>query len=422
MSDDALTPIPVSLLSPVFGQFSADLKDSHHHNNHNISSSSLLSLSSQDFVFVLEVTETLSRAFLDENGRLHAFRRLFEDYIGQDLMLAADDDNGSRTDASLYYRSSSSNSSGGVMCCHLEVRGEGRSHIGDEDLTMKAVAIYIKSLPAKEKQLQPRQQFPCFLLELSGTTFSVSGVLSTDAQIVCNPLSPSYRLLNDPEPLMAMSMARLFAALKKSIQSLTSSDLSLPPPSSFPFLTTFRCLSSGEEYSFQYKQRLSGRLVFSGEILPSGPEIVIKFCQSYSSEVHSYCHSKGFAPALKAVHRVGDYVFVVMEKLELRTLSNKDLAEEGVQDQLTLILEALKAKKYVHGDMRGNNIQFDSAANRVVLIDFDWAGVEDEAVYPAFMNPNLGWPEGAAYGRPLRHEHDVWWVKASFRATQYAIW
>ena len=77
----------------------------------------------------------------------------------------------------------------------------------------------------------------------------------------------------------------------------------------------------------------------------------------------------------------------------------------------------MKAKNYVHGDMHiacSCNVLFNEASNKVVLIDFDWAGVEDVAVYPAFMNPRLNWPEGAAYGMPIRHEHDVGWIRALY--------
>ena len=74
-----------------------------------------------------------------------------------------------------------------------------------------------------------------------GTTFYVSGVVNTISQIICNPLSPAYQLLNHPEHVTATGMARLFASLKKNILSLRSPN-SLPSPlSSFPYVTIFRC-------------------------------------------------------------------------------------------------------------------------------------------------------------------------------------
>ena len=149
--------------------------------------------------------------------------------------------------------------------------------------------------------------------------------------------------------------------------------------------------------------------------MPCGPDIVVKFSRNYNSEVHNYCHSKGFAPALKSVQNFGDYIFVVMEKLKLRDLRRLDLADERIRGQIDDILGALKMKNYVHGDMRENNIQFDEAAKKVVLIDFDWAGVEGEAVYPTFMNSFLTWPPEVACGQPLRHEHDVYWVTSLFK-------
>ena len=150
--------------------------------------------------------------------------------------------------------------------------------------------------------------------------------------------------------------------------------------------------------------------------MPCGPDVVVKFSRNYNSEVHNYCHSKGFAPALKSVQNFGDYIFVVMEKLKHRDLQHPDLADERIRGQFNDILGALKMKNYVHGDMRACNIQFDEAAKKVYLIDFDWAGVEDEAVYPTFMNSSITWPPGVACGQPLRHEHDVYWVNTLFES------
>ncbi len=63
--------------------------------------------------------------------------------------------------------------------------------------------------------------------------------------------------------------------------------------------------------------------------------------------------------------------------------------------------------------MMRTNILFDTLANRVVLVDFDWAGIDGIDVYPPFMNPDINWPEGASTGKPLHHEHDLYWWNGS---------
>jgi hypothetical protein len=53
---------------------------------------------------------------------------------------------------------------------------------------------------------------------------------------------------------------------------------------------------------------------------------------------------------------------------------------------------------------------WDPVKNRVVLIDFDWAGKDGVDTYPPFMNTEIAWPSGAGCGEPLRVGHDADWV------------
>jgi hypothetical protein len=41
------------------------------------------------------------------------------------------------------------------------------------------------------------------------------------------------------------------------------------------------------------------------------------------------------------------------------------------------------------------------------LIDFDWAGEAGVAKYPANMNPDIRWPEGAVDGQLIQKAHDL---------------
>jgi hypothetical protein len=103
-----------------------------------------------------------------------------------------------------------------------------------------------------------------------------------------------------------------------------------------------------------------------------------------------------------------------MEKLALRALSPNDRKNAGIQAQINIIIKELQDKHYVHGDFRGSNVMFDTEQNRVVVLDFDWAGIDGINVYPPFMNPEINWPEGAFPGQPLRHAHDCYWLDDIF--------
>ncbi len=66
----------------------------------------------------------------------------------------------------------------------------------------------------------------------------------------------------------------------------------------------------------------------------------------------------------------------------------------------------------VHGDLRSCNIyvvytpRAIASDCRLCLLDFDWSGRAGEALYPAFINKEVQWPETACPFKPLLPEHD----------------
>ena len=375
--------VPVRLLSPIFTEFVRDLDN--------------IAVCSQDCAFVDILTDSMCGAFDDENGRRLKFVELFQLYTGLNLIVVKYAK--SETDGSLIFAN-------GALYCNLEVKVEKGS--GGGDPYMQCIAYYIKSLP-KDAVFT---QYPCFLLELCGTAFSVSGIVNTDTQIICDPLSPTYQLLCNQDFVIAGNIARLFSSLRKSLGILRVIEFLRASP--FPYLSSFHELGSNSEFNVEYRQRMKG-LLFCAKVVDSEAEVIVKFCSRYNADVHLYCHSMGFAPRLISMEYLGSYFVVVMEKLALRALEPDDDAKYGIRDQISVVVQKLKEKLYVHGDMRTTNVLFDTLANRVVLVDFDWAGIDGTAVYPPFMNPDINWPEGASTGQPIRHEHDLYWLNALFR-------
>jgi hypothetical protein len=374
--------VPVCLLSPVFTQFAQDLDT--------------ISISSSDCEFVTNLTDSMCGAFSSEGERMHKFFDLFETYTGWKLLVLKYDK--SETDGSLHFRN-------GALYCNLEVKVEKGS--GGGDPYMQCIAYYIKSLP----QDAVNTQYPCFLLELCGTAFSVSGIVNTDRQVVCDPLSPTYQLLCNQTLIITEKIARLFASLRKGLETLQQKEnTGFLRASPFPYLSCFRQLNSNVEVNVQYQQRLKG-LLFCAKLVDRDLEVVVKFCSRYNQDVHLYCYSLGFAPALICVQSLGSHVAVVMEKLSLRPLGPDDVVDSQIREQVSFIVEKLQERNYVHGDMRSTNVLFDVLAKRVVLVDFDWAGVDGIAVYPPFMNPVINWPKGAVTGQPIRHQHDRYWLE-----------
>jgi len=80
-----------------------------------------------------------------------------------------------------------------------------------------------------------------------------------------------------------------------------------------------------------------------------------------------------------------------------------------LQDALEKIIIALDEKKYVHGDLRSNNImiQTDGMDKSVEfkVVDFDWAGEAGQVYYLAEWNRDIWWPGEA--GGPIEQDHDL---------------
>ncbi len=113
------------------------------------------------------------------------------------------------------------------------------------------------------------------------------------------------------------------------------------------------------------------------------------------------------------------------ELLEMEWLPSSQwqpLSMLGVQElngALVAVKQALKVAHketgMVHGDVRPPNCLVRRVATgtswpeswQVRFVDFEWAGREGEATYPAFLNPQIPWPLGVRYGAQLKCEHDL---------------
>ena len=75
-------------------------------------------------------------------------------------------------------------------------------------------------------------------------------------------------------------------------------------------------------------------------------------------------------------------------------------------------LRQLRHGGFVHGDIRSVNVLVrkpDVALTHaeVLLVDWDWAGVEGQVEYPVDMNPAVWRPPTAQVGGMITHEHDL---------------
>lgn len=99
---------------------------------------------------------------------------------------------------------------------------------------------------------------------------------------------------------------------------------------------------------------------------------------------------------------------------------NKDKIVAAVKD----IVEVLRGKEFVHGDLRTNNLMIyivvrrktcqlqlkDDGNPRIKVIDFDWSGRRNEVCYPTLRNSAVKWP--GQDGMYISADHDSDMVKS----------
>ena len=135
----------------------------------------------------------------------------------------------------------------------------------------------------------------------------------------------------------------------------------------------------------------------------------------YSEEVHRALADEGIAPLLHGTALVtGAPSAIIMEYLDplsgWTTLQDYIKAHREIKisiehPALVRLLNTLKEKRIVHGDLRPHNIMCrprpDTGTGEheleIKVVDFDWAGRLGSAKYPANMDPAIEWP-GARYG------------------------
>jgi RIO-like serine/threonine protein kinase len=144
----------------------------------------------------------------------------------------------------------------------------------------------------------------------------------------------------------------------------------------------------------------------------------VKWIQNWSPEAaqaQEWCAKHELAPAILGVTYEHPFTIVVMQYIEPSQTLSKILASGSKCDILSRILTKVEegAKRmhkagYVHGDLREANILV--ALDTVLFIDFDFAGLTKSAKYPPFLNPDIAWPDGACYNKPILPEHDLYWI------------
>ncbi len=135
--------------------------------------------------------------------------------------------------------------------------------------------------------------------------------------------------------------------------------------------------------------------------------VLVKFCKSYSKEAHICVASSGHAPEFLGMEILSDECLMMV--MEYVNGSSWDEAIDKPIAELQAAVLSLHEAGFVHGDLRSNNILVVSGT--VCIIDFEWAGVAGQVVYPFFMiHTDVTWPD--KHGQPIKQAHDPQWVRS----------
>lgn len=375
--------------------------------------------SSKDCQFVVKVASVMSAGFKNKDARVEAFHQLFLEGFGYDLHHI--EIGQSMTDGSL-------RASGGGLVLNLVVRnemGEGGEEGGEEGGTIHVQnAAWAGLYVATKEHIRQMSVCPMLLIELAGPNMSLSGACFSD-RLICDQLTPMVSLLWLPHSVLMLQAARCFLAIRNALPLLLlhydSLRTSRVPERLGEVGTTYQLGSKQFEFpypvdyttsecvvvKFRYVRRIKESLCFEGRDV-GGQQLFIKFCKSYSCEAQQLLVAAGCAPKIFAFRElVGGWKMVVMEYVSCQPWNN--LSPEKPISALWDAVQVLHGGGFVHGDLREGNVLVTDEG--VCIVDFEWAGCENEVRYPFLMNHlSVEWPDGATDGALILKEHDLDWV------------
>ncbi|KAJ7623481.1 hypothetical protein FB45DRAFT_106993 [Roridomyces roridus] len=273
--------------------------------------------------------------------------------------------------------------------------------------------------------------FPVIILGISGPQISVSSAIMLDGAVRVDYLG-IFDLMYGKDPNATLhTIAALFGALIRAAKELKKLHFAARKEPGDPLSALFPHPISPDgsalpELKFLGKLGRDGSLIRPGSQFSQHPAYAnyvaelddklwaVKFTRTYSQIAHQTLADKGFAPILQGVYMVQEgYMMVVMQLVHGSTLWHwqqigKDFTLE-MRHQLEEAVNLLHSRNLVHGDLRNIMIEAASDSMQVKIVDFDWGGVEGEAVYPARISRrdmNHRWHQEVGPCRLVKKEHD----------------
>jgi hypothetical protein len=289
-----------------------------------------------------------------------------------------------------------------ALLLNLEVKNE--KGLTSTDCSMQNLGYFVQYWASiSNEALKKRAR--SFLVSLEGCTLSVYGALVVNNNIVhMDPLSSSLALLplrDDPRHMDHLGSFAL--ALRNCLPQLLSElNDKHEPACEFPYLVEWPALNLAWKYELELKRR-----VFIAKLEPSKERVVVKFSTDKPAfELQRLLASHDYAPSLLAHFEIQPYWHVTISDYS-EPLDTFASLSDAQKRRLGEAVQLMHQHGWVHGDLRLPNI-LRLQQDRIHIIDFDFSGRENVAVYPPFLNmDDIRWPQGVAAGAPLLRNHDV---------------
>lgn len=276
---------------------------------------------------------------------------------------------------------------------------------------------------------------PCVLFAIAGPYLCIMGAIFVQ-EVIVQPLTDYIWLGGDPHyDNRVVSLARIFHSTAKAITELREYYRNLttrhtPDPARLLPRPTLLPSEGPLPFTLEYRgwYPADSRRVLYLAKKDGAERVVVKFTTRYGFEAHHYLASEHLAPTLYFCGRVhgGLWMVVTAEVVGVTVLATFGRRQASL-DVITAVERAvslLHNKDLVHGDLRPPNIMVvkkaapdrsrDSGTGHVestptvILIDFDWAGLDGKARYPVTLNDvdSINWAPGVERNALMRKAHD----------------
>ncbi|PPR07054.1 hypothetical protein CVT26_005255 [Gymnopilus dilepis] len=304
------------------------------------------------------------------------------------------------------------------------------------DASSQAILEYSKIISHdKYKPFRPYCNFPSILIGVTGNRLEIAAAVCVGPIYVTRLLTLDLSLGFHASDNI-LRLARVFKALSRhqielekyyqSVKALSSAKLSclfpnpvsVDPSQPVPKLTYREFLSRAGRPVPDILDLGNTTTAMYTATLDDTDEVIVKFTTRYNEAAHRLLAEARLAPKLHFCGRVvGDLYMIVMERVAGTSAWQLEMDKRPIPEVVaTKVEEAvglLHAQDIVFGDLRSNNVLYDVSGGegRAVLVDFDWAGKDGEARYPATLNHVVDdelWHPDVSPHCIMKKAHDLW--------------